>query len=281
MKTVKIAGVPEHFNLPWHLCIENGEFEEDGIDLQWIDVPEGTGKMCEMLKEGEVDLAILLSEGIIKSISDENPSSILQKYVESPLIWGIHTSSNSSITTEDELQNEVIAISRYGSGSHLMSVLHAKSKGWDVADLKFKVVHTIEGAIKALSGGEATYFMWEKFMTKPLVDSNIFNRVAEFPTPWPCFVIAGRNDFIATNPYIINQLLAIINTTTEEFKHIPSIDRTLATRYDLKIEDVQAWLHHTHWSQNKLDKLTFEAIQNELIDLKIIHAKKEYKEVVL
>ena len=27
MKTVKIAGVPEHFNLPWHLCIENGEFE--------------------------------------------------------------------------------------------------------------------------------------------------------------------------------------------------------------------------------------------------------------
>lgn len=281
MKTVKIAGVPEHFNLPWHLCIENGEFEEVGIDLQWIDVPEGTGKMCEMLKEGEVDLAILLSEGIIKSISDENPSSILQKYVESPLIWGIHTSSNSSITTEDELQNKVIAISRYGSGSHLMSVLHAKSKGWDVANLKFKVVHTIEGAIKALSDGEATYFMWEKFMTKPLVDSNIFNRVAEFPTPWPCFVIAGRNDFIATNPYIINQLLAIINTTTEEFKHIPSIDRTLATRYDLKIEDVQAWLHHTHWSQNKLDKLTFEAIQNELIDLEIIHAKKEYKEVVL
>ena len=27
MKTIKIAGVPEHFNLPWHLCIDNGEFE--------------------------------------------------------------------------------------------------------------------------------------------------------------------------------------------------------------------------------------------------------------
>ncbi len=23
MKTIKIAGVPEHFNLPWHLCLEN------------------------------------------------------------------------------------------------------------------------------------------------------------------------------------------------------------------------------------------------------------------
>ena len=30
MKTIKIAGVPEHFNLPWHMCIEDGEFEFEG-----------------------------------------------------------------------------------------------------------------------------------------------------------------------------------------------------------------------------------------------------------
>jgi hypothetical protein len=30
----KIAGVPEHFNLPWHL--ENGNFEKENIDLQWL-----------------------------------------------------------------------------------------------------------------------------------------------------------------------------------------------------------------------------------------------------
>jgi hypothetical protein len=34
MKTIKIAGVPEHFNLPWHLCIDDGEFVTDlGIDI--------------------------------------------------------------------------------------------------------------------------------------------------------------------------------------------------------------------------------------------------------
>ena len=49
MKTIKIAGVPEHFNLPWQMCINKGEFEAIGIDLQWTDIPEGTGKMCEML----------------------------------------------------------------------------------------------------------------------------------------------------------------------------------------------------------------------------------------
>ncbi|NNM17841.1 MAG: ABC transporter substrate-binding protein, partial [Croceitalea sp.] len=42
MKKVKIIGVPEHFNLPWHLAIEEGAFEARGIDLVWTDIPEGT-----------------------------------------------------------------------------------------------------------------------------------------------------------------------------------------------------------------------------------------------
>ena len=74
MKTIKIAGVPEHFNLPWHLCLENGEFEEAGIDLQWTDVPEGTGKMSQMLRDGETDIAVILTEGIVKSILTSAPS---------------------------------------------------------------------------------------------------------------------------------------------------------------------------------------------------------------
>ncbi|HBK82778.1 MAG TPA: ABC transporter substrate-binding protein, partial [Flavobacterium sp.] len=90
MKTIKIAGVPEHFNLPWHLCIENGDFEDAGIDLEWTDVPEGTGKMCQMLRDESTDLAVVLTEGIIKDICAGNQSTIVQKYVESPLLWGIH-----------------------------------------------------------------------------------------------------------------------------------------------------------------------------------------------
>jgi len=58
MKKVQIIGVPEHFNLPWHLAIEEGAFKERGIDLTWTDIPEGTGKMCQMLQDEETDLAI-------------------------------------------------------------------------------------------------------------------------------------------------------------------------------------------------------------------------------
>lgn len=280
MKTIRIAGVPEHFNLPWHLCIEGGEFEEMGIDLQWTDVPEGTGKMCQMLRNNETDLAIILTEGIVKDITDGNESSIIQQYVQSPLIWGIHVDKNASYSTVSDLENTKVAISRPGSGSHLMAVVNAEKQNWNTSDLEFEIVNNVDGAIDALSTGKAAYFMWEKFTTKPLVDNGIFKRIGECPTPWPCFVIAVRNEFLANNMTIVEQILDIINTTTEEFKFIPSIDRNLAERYGQKLEDIQLWLSKTQWSEKQLDEKTFNVIQNQLFKLNLIKNKLEYAKVV-
>ncbi|CCG53323.1 Protein of unknown function [Flavobacterium indicum GPTSA100-9 = DSM 17447] len=280
MKTIRIAGVPEHFNLPWHLCIESGEFEEVGLDVQWTDVPEGTGKMCQMLRNNETDLAIILTEGIVKDITDGNESSIIQQYVQSPLIWGIHVDKNASYSTVSDLENTKVAISRPGSGSHLMAVVNAEKQNWNTANLEFEIVNNVDGAIDALSTGKAAYFMWEKFTTKPLVDNGIFKRIGECPTPWPCFVIAVRNEFLANNKTIVEQILDIINTTTEEFKFIPSIDRNLAERYGQKLEDIQLWLSKTHWSQKQLDEKTFNVIQNQLFKLNLIKNKLEYAKVV-
>lgn len=280
MKTVKIAGVPEHFNLPWHLCMENGEFDEVDIDLQWTDVPEGTGKMCQMLREGTTDIAVILTEGIIKDIAAGNESSIVQIYVQSPLIWGIHVDAKSGYQQLSDLENKKVAISRMGSGSHLMAIVNAKSQNWNT-DLEFEIINTIDGAVEALSNGSADYFMWERFMTKPLVDSGTFRKIADCPTPWPCFVIAVRNEFLKTNKHVVEQIMEIINNTTIEFKDIPSIDRTLATKYNQKLEDIQEWLKLTRWSQKKLDKQTFDKVQNQLFELNLIADKCNYESVVL
>ncbi|MTG97767.1 MULTISPECIES: substrate-binding domain-containing protein [Myroides] len=281
MKKVKIIGVPEHFNLPWHLCIENGEFNEIGIDLQWEDIPEGTGKMCQLLRNEEADLAVILSEGIIKDISNGNQTTIVQEYVSSPLIWGIHVANSSPIQSIGELENKKIAISRYGSGSHLMAIVHAKSMNWDISSLQFVVVNTLEGAINALTDGEADYFMWERFMTQPIVDKQIFRRIGECPTPWPSFVIVGTNKFVSENKSLVKHILEVVNTTTAEFKKIPSIDRTLASKYNQKLEDIQNWLTLTRWSQRQLSQKHFDKIQNQLQELGQIETLKEYKHIIL
>ena len=279
MKTIKIVGVPEHFNLPWQMCIENGEFEDAGINLEWTDILEGTGKMCQMLRDGETDIAVILTEGIVKDIVAGNPSSIIQVYVKSPLIWGIHVAANSNYKALADLKGTKAAISRFGSGSHLMSFINAQNQGWNTNDLQFEIVNTIDGAVESLSNGEADYFMWERFMTKPLVDNGTFRRVADCPTPWPCFVIAVHNEVLENHANVIELILDIINATTEEFKYIPSIDRTLANKYNQKLEDIQEWLSLTQWSQKQIDKNTLEKVQNQLLSLNIIENKLPFEAI--
>lgn len=280
MKTLTISGVPEHFNLPWHLCIEKGLFEAQNIKLQWIDVPEGTGRLCQMLRDGETDIAVILTEGIIKDIAAGNPSKIVQVYVQSPLIWGIHVAAHAPFETVGDLENKITAISRYGSGSHLMAFVNAQNEGWDTANLRFEVVNTLNGAIESLSAGTADYFMWERFMTKPIVDKGIFRRVGDCPTPWPSFVIAVRDEVLATDRAVIGTVLDIINQMTAGFKEIEGITGILAQRYNQKKEDIAEWLTLTQWSQQNLGEGTLDAIQEQLAGLNIINTKIPFESVV-
>ncbi len=280
MKTIKIVGVPEHFNLPWHNCIDASKFEKLGINLVWKDIPEGTGKMCQMLRDGEADIAVLLSEGIVKDIVGGNPSKIVQVYVESPLIWGIHVAANSRFKKISDLENAKVAISRYGSGSHLMAFVNAKKQGWDTNSLQFEIINTLDGAIEALTNGTADYFMWEHFMTKPIVDKGIFRRVDDCPTPWPCFVIAVRNEILEKNKNQITKILETINHYTIGFKEISNIDYILASKYHQKLPDIQEWLTLTQWSQKSLSEEMLNKIQNQLFDLKIIDKKGTFASIV-
>lgn len=280
MKTIKIAGVPEHFNLPWHLAIENKEFEKQNVDLEWTDVPEGTGKMCQMLRSGETDIAVILTEGIVKDIVAGNDSKIVQVYVQSPLIWGIHVAANSSYKTISDIENSKVAISRLGSGSQLMAFVNANNQGWEINNLQFEIINTIDGAVEALTKGTADYFMWERFMTKPLVDKCIFRRIGDCPTPWPCFVIAVRNIVLEKHPEIIKTILDVINKKTETFKDIPNINKVLATKFNQKTQDIEEWLSLTEWSQKSLDSEMLNKVQNQLLQLKIIDKKGTFDEVV-
>lgn len=273
--------MPEHFNLAWYLTLKNGEYKAEGINLRWQDYYGGTGAMTKALREGDIDMAVILTEGIVKDIIDGNPSKIVQTFVQTPLIWGIHVAHHSKFKTIEDLKGTRAAISRFGSGSHLMAYVNAENNNWNLeTDLKFEVIDDIDGAAKALTDETADYFMWERFMTKPLVDNGTFRHIANCPTPWPCFVIAVRNEFLEENENEVKTILEIINNTTLDFKDIPSIDKTIANRYNLKLNDVQEWLSLTEWSQKLIDAKTIENVQNTLLKLEIITEKTDYKNLV-
>ncbi|TDN89374.1 ABC-type nitrate/sulfonate/bicarbonate transport system substrate-binding protein [Salegentibacter sp. 24] len=280
MKTIKVGGVPEHFNLPWHLCIEEKRFETRGLNVIWKDFPGGTGAMNKALRSGEIDVAVILTEGILKDIISGNESKIVQSYIGSPLIWGIHVAAGSKFKSVEELKNTRAAISRKGSGSHLMAYVNAQNHQWGIDDLQFEIVKDLNGAVKALSQDNAQYFMWEHFTTKPLVDNHTFRRLADCPTPWSCFVIAARNESLKNDSERLKIMLEILNRETRRFKDLPKIAEKIAEKYDQRIEDIQNWLNITHWSQEQITDNEIEKVQDKLLELNLISKKQPSSEFI-
>lgn len=271
MKNFLIGGVPEHFNLPWYITLKEKKYRTDNINLRWKDYHGGTGQMCTALREGEIDMAVILTEGIIRDIIEGNKCKIVQIFIKTPLIWGIHVSKTSNFNTVEDIKGTYAAISRYGSGSHLMAYVNAIKNGWDVTrDLKFKEIKNLEGALKGLPAGNGDYFLWEKFTTKPYVDNGPFRIIGECPTPWPCFVLAVREDILENESESLKKILDILNNVTATFKSIPNIDIIISERYNQSLEDVQAWLKLTEWSQKNLSFNELEIIQKQLLALNLI-----------
>ncbi len=273
LRTLNVGGVPEHFNLPWHLALESGAFAERGLDLRWQDYPGGTGAMNKDLRSGALDVAVLLTEGIVADICKGNPSVIIAPYVVSPLIWGIHVPAGSGFQTVAELEGQRFAISRYGSGSHLMAFVHARQLGWHPESLELVLVGDLNGAREAFRQGAADAFMWEKAMTQPLVDKGEFRRVGECPTPWPSFVIAARREILEGRRDDLQLMLTVIGRASRAFKQNPDAIRLVSDRYGIKPEDVAAWFAHTRWAGLTGDDLTENVLQHvmqTLLDLYLI-----------
>lgn len=93
-------------------------------------------------------------------------------------------------------------------------------------------------------------------------------------------MIAVREEFLKTNRDDVKTILNIINKTTLEFKDIPSIDKTIANRYNQKLEDVQEWLSLTEWSQENINKKTLDTVQKKLLKLNIIPKMVAYDKLV-
>ncbi len=246
---IKVGGVPEHFNTPWYMLSENNSLVNEGIHLDFIPQPGGTGQMIESLVDGDLDLAVLLTEGITAAILKGAPLKIIRFYVNSPLIWGLHVNPNRKIANLNPLKEQRFAISRLYSGSHLMAHIHADSQNQTLGADNFVIVHDLEGAQNALATEDAEFFLWEKYTTQPLVDSEDFSRVGEVPTPWPCFVIAVREDVLNTRESEITRVIEAIEDIITQLEASPEETiQHISKRFNLNNQQVTEWFSELEWT---------------------------------
>lgn len=238
---VRIGGVPEHFNLLWEMPYTREVFRKRGIIYDWQDFPGGTGAMSEALKNKQIDIAIMLTEGAIAAIAGGETFRIRLPFVMSPLIWGVFVSVNKSNNDLPDFNTAKFAVSRMKSGSHLMAKFYAQREaGIQVNDDQFVLCQSIDGARKALAEGTADYFLWEKYMTAVWVEKGEFRQVNEITAPWPAFVFVTRTDeFPDFEPMSEALIEAVENFYCGD---IMDWKKPLSKRFHLSEEDSEMWL---------------------------------------
>lgn len=265
---LRCIGVPEHFNLPWHLAIENGSFQEAGATLLWNDEPKGTGAMCQALREGSTDMAVMVTTGTIRECLRNSDIKIVSCYVDSPLIWGVHVPASSEIHDLQSVTIPKFAISRFNSGSHLMAHYLAAMQGWKLSDSDFDVVHDLNGCRKAFESGSDMLFLWEKFTTYFLVDMGEFKRIDEITPDWPCFLIAARKEVLETNDDIVTTIVRTVSHEATRLSRNPNAIQMIAERYNLPMNRAESWFRSVQWSPT--GKIDVDSLYRAMVSLRSV-----------
>ncbi|KAJ8663115.1 hypothetical protein O0I10_001292 [Lichtheimia ornata] len=267
--TIKIGYVPEHFSTPLYIARDQGFFEENSVSVQLVCCPGGTGEMTQKLQNREIDLAIALTEGLVAGISKgQDWYKIVGTYVDAPLCWAISTGSQSKHGSIDTLNHSKVAISRYGSGSHIMAYVLADQQGWlegnnnNESDVfGFNVLNNFQAMRDSVNDNSSDFFMWETFTTKPYHDSGEVRRIGQITPPWPAFLFAAHVDLLQNHAADLQRTLKAIQKATDLFvaqKEDTSVQLVMNI-LNYKEEDVRNWFKtvsyakdHSHVSSRAL-----------------------------
>lgn len=274
MKTLRIVGVPEHFNYPFRLLEKEQPLADRGVKIQWTEESRGSGQMNLALRNDEADIALLLTESFLKDFEAGNPSKMIGFHVESPLIWGVHVRANSAATELSDLDNRHFLVSRMGSGSHLMALVLAKREGWQSESLTYDIVGNMDGAKEAMDRGSEGIFLWEKYTTAPMVKNGTMKRIDEVPSPWPCFVMVASEKALAEFGELIFEFRQKVYETSGRIVGDPNLAQTLASAYELDRQDVGRWLEQTSWcTQARVSRKELEDAVDTMLELGIIQSR--------
>jgi hypothetical protein len=124
-------------------------------------------------------------------------------------------------------------------------------------------------------------FLWEKFTTKPWVDSGEMKRIGEVPSPWPCFVIAVTNDALNQFGEVIFQLRDLIYAESLALKSSKSTLSEISSEYQLNHEDLEIWFEQTDWATGPtISKKSLIESMDQMIQLRIIKSRQNCEDLL-
>eukprot|EP00126_Sphaerothecum_destruens_P009942 Sdes_comp20636_c0_seq1m15802 len=272
VRKFRIGGVPEHFNIPFELGLNNGIFKEHHVEIEFVICPGGTGEMIKKLNEGELDIAIGLTEGLVTTIAANKANfKIASLYTTSPLTWAVSTGIDSKIERLSDLDGKRMGISRVYSGSHIMSFLVAKRENFSKSN-SFLSCGNFQNLRQSVNSYTSDAFLWEKFMTKSFYDARALKYIGEITAPWPAFCIAVHNDRLCSEKEPIRKVLQAIYDSCRLFQSNEELAlKLILSHYVDSNQDAKQWFSTVSYSQSPRISLSMlNSCLKTLYDLNVI-----------
>jgi sulfonate transport system substrate-binding protein len=245
---MRIGGVPEHYNAPIHMALA----KLPSTEFLWRSFPSGTGDMLDALDNAEIDMAVLLTEGVTKHALTTGRSKIVGTFVNNPLPWGVHVRPDSDLTSmavfNEKISTLRFGISRIGSGSHLMAIVHASALRADAPT--FKIIDTMKGARDAMAHGEIDAFLWDIATADVYAREGVWTCIGTVSGEWPAFVFA-----VSTSSSQSDQLGKFLTVLADECRamkqnHDDASIVYLKDTYKLSDKQASDFIRDISWNAN-------------------------------
>ncbi|MBK7271356.1 MAG: hypothetical protein IPI07_18165 [Flavobacteriales bacterium] len=125
---------------------------------------------------------------------------------------------------------------------------YALTHSWKVTEKDLVIVNDLPGAVERLQGPSPLAFLWEKYTTKPLVDSGALRRVDEYRSSWPSFVIVARESVLAEHAEPVKRLLKVIRDQSLGLMSKKTAPEMVAQRYRLKLRGCAGVVRRVRWN---------------------------------
>lgn len=177
----------------------SGAFQKYGLDVQFVYIPS-SGTNVQALLGGSIDVMVAGSSGIVSAAARGAPLVAIASQMNRPPVT---LYVQPDITKPDQLRNQVLGITRYGSSTHALSTLVLRKFGLEKSVTLRPLGETpaVQAAFeqKMIAGMLTT--VKPRIAARPLVNA------ADLDIPYPMSIIGVTQSFLQTNRETLERLL--------------------------------------------------------------------------
>jgi NitT/TauT family transport system substrate-binding protein len=177
----------------------SGAFKKYGLDVQLVYIPS-SGTNVQALLGGSIDVMIAGSSGIVSAAARGAPLLAIGSQMNRPPMT---LYVQPDITKPDQLRNQVLGITRFGSSTHALSTLVLRKLGLEKTVTLRPLGETpaVQAAFeqKMIAGMLTT--VRPRIAARPLVNA------ADLDIPYPMSIIGVTQSFLQANRETLDRLL--------------------------------------------------------------------------